>query len=1042
MSMTTVGVRTGATVAPRCFLLLALLAAATYGCTRGPEGLRRADRAVENLDLFPGLEATLFASEPILSNPTNIDIDHRGRIWACDVVNYRDRARKDDRAQGDRILILEDTDGDGVADSSTVYYQGRDVDAALGIAVLGNKVIVTCAPNVLVFTDEDGDDRPDRKESLFVNSGAPQNDHSTHSLVFGPDGRLYWNMGNAGRYVHNKDGRLVVDAAGHPVLDQNYIRLLRDNPDADRPAFTTGFETKVSPYQGGMVFRCNLDGSAMEVLGHNFRNNYEATVDSLGGVWQSDNDNDGSYACRLNYMLEFGNYGYRDEFTGAGNQAVRTGQHEEVPHSHWHRNDPGVVPNLLITGAGSPTGITAYEGRLLPREFWDQILATDAGPGVLRGIRTKKDGAGYTAEMVDILKGARDKWVRPVDVSVAPDGSLFVSDWYDPVIGWNRQQDATRGRIFRVAPPGHEYRPREFDYSSVEGAIEALRNPNYAVRYLAWQALDKAGEQAEPALAGLFREGRQLRHRARALWLLAEVKGRGPEYIELALTDPEEDIRIVGLRAARKQRLDVIPILEALHSDPSPHVRRECAIALRNQVSARAPALWAKLAAQHEAGDRWSLEALGIGADGQWDRYLGAWLAIAGSMWDSSAGRDILWRSRAAVTPRYLTRILSRPDVNGESAARYLRAFDFQPGSAAKSRNLRTLAFGRSSSGAPREFFIAAEALLRLPDVDLASDARTRQSVMELLEQGTGTAQFARLVQRYELREHYPSLVAVAAQNKDNPVGIASVRTLLEAGADDGIADFLETNRDLAVATVEVLGNSQTALAVPLLRRALLDADLSPLVREQAVRSMAGISAGEEELIEIARSGDFPLDLEEVAGAAMARSMQVYLREEAAKLFPVPPLKNSEPLPQMTDLLVHVGNPERGAEVFESATCSDCHIVNGQGTNFGPELSKIGDKLPKAGIYESILDPSAGVSPTYDLYHFTLAGQEEVSGFIVNETDDAVTLRMEGGVVADFARDKIFERRKSSVSAMPEDLQEQVTVDELVDLVEFLSRLR
>jgi len=131
------------------------------------------------------VEATLFASEPMMLNPTNIDIDHRGRVWVCEVVNYRvaelmppetrQYANKaaNLRAEGDRILILEDIDGDGVADTSKVYYQGPDVDAALGICVLGNKVIVTCAPDVIVFTDEDGDDKPDKKEYLFRKSGSP-----------------------------------------------------------------------------------------------------------------------------------------------------------------------------------------------------------------------------------------------------------------------------------------------------------------------------------------------------------------------------------------------------------------------------------------------------------------------------------------------------------------------------------------------------------------------------------------------------------------------------------------------------------------------------------------------------------------------------------------------------------------------------------------------------------------------------------------------------------------------------------------------------
>lgn len=1023
-------------------LALAAILIAAVSCSTATTDSRASRTAVANLDIYPGLEATLFASEPMLSNPTNIDVDDRGRVWACDVVNYREHARNDQRPEGDRILILEDSDGDGVADSSKVFYQGRDVDAALGIAVLGNRVIVTAAPNVIVFTDEDGDDLPDRKEYLFTDSGAPQNDHSTHSLSFGPDGRFYWNMGNAGWYVHDRDGRLMVDDAGNPVLDRNYVQRLRDSPQEPRPDFVRALAGRSSPYQGGMAFRCNLDGTGMEVLGHNFRNNYEVAVDSLGGVWQSDNDNDGSYACRLNYILEYGNYGYRDELTSAGNEVGRTGQHAEVPHRHWHQNDPGVVPNLLVTGAGSPTGVTAYEGRLLPREFWDQILATDAGPGVLRGIVSEKAGAGYSARMVDILKGERDKWVRPVDVAVAPDGSVFVSDWYDPVIGWNRQEDLDRGRIFRIAPAGNAYLPPSHAYDTPTSAVEALKSPNYAARYLAWMALDNSRADAEPVLAGLFRQGTATRHRARALWLLARSEKTGPDYIAEALRDPDEDIRIVGIRAARRLGMDMIPVLESVASDPSPHVRRECAIALRNESSARAAALWARLADRHEAGDRWYLEALGIGAAGKWDSCLARWLAGSGSNWNSPSGRDIIWRSRASVTPDYLARILSSPDVTGDSAARYLRAFDFQQDSGSKRRNLRQLAFGRSTDGSPREFFIASEALLRLPTLDLQADASARRSVDALLRRGQSTAQFARLVRQYGLSEHYPALIEVAARNKDGPVGIASARTLLEADMGNAILEFVSSGSDLAVAAVEALGNTRMDASVPLLTTVLLDDGLPNPVRDRAVRSLAGIREGAGAMVELARDGAFPPDLAEIAGASITRSMHVRYRDEAARHFPVPPLRNSEPLPQMTELLVYVGNSDRGAEVFDSATCSDCHVVHGVGKIFGPELSKIGDKLSKAGLYESILDPSAGISPDFELLHFELSSNEEVSGFVIDESGGSVTLRMEGGIVSEFPKDTIVGRRKSSVSAMPDDLQEQMSVDDLVDLVEYLSRLR
>ncbi|MCH8215811.1 MAG: hypothetical protein IH892_03460, partial [Planctomycetes bacterium] len=179
--------------------------------------------AKSSFDMYPGTEAILFASEPRMMSPTNLDVDYRGRVWVCEVANYREHAENNPRPGGDRILILEDLDGDGVADTSHVYYQGRDIDAALGICVLGNKVMVTCAPNVIVFTDQDGDDVPDRKEYLFTKSGAPQDDHSTHSIVFGPDGKFYWNMGNHGRVIHDQHGEIVIDQEGRPVIDQDEI---------------------------------------------------------------------------------------------------------------------------------------------------------------------------------------------------------------------------------------------------------------------------------------------------------------------------------------------------------------------------------------------------------------------------------------------------------------------------------------------------------------------------------------------------------------------------------------------------------------------------------------------------------------------------------------------------------------------------------------------------------------------------------------------------------------------------------------------------
>ena len=252
------------------------------------------------------------------------------------------------------------------------------------------------------------------------------------------------------------------------------------------------------------------------------------------------------------------------------------------------------------------------------------------------------------AEISNILEGTRDQWFRPSDVKVAPDGSLIVADWYDPGVGGHNMRDLDRGRIFRVVPRNHDgrYRVPTFDFSTAAGAVAALRNPNYAARYMAWTALHKMGDQAEGELLKLWTDPNP-RMRARALWLLGKIKGRGQYYVDIAAGDRDANIRIVALRLARQlPGVNEIRVVERLASDESIAVRRECAIALRHNGSAAAPELWARLAKQHDGKDRWYLEALGIAADKQWDRFLAAWMKAMDDEWNSPAGRDIVWRSR------------------------------------------------------------------------------------------------------------------------------------------------------------------------------------------------------------------------------------------------------------------------------------------------------------------------------------------------------------------------------------------------------------
>jgi len=618
----------------------------------GGGGLDAAD-SLDLLEVADGMRAEIFASEPMILSPSSIDIDHKGRVWVAEIVNYRGHNGK--RAEGDRILILEDTNGDGLADTVKTFYQGRDIDSPHGVCVLGDKVIVSAGEQVLLFTDTNGDDKPDDKKVLFNVVGGKQHDHGIHAFCFGPDGKLYFNFGNASRGLKTPDGKVIIDKMGNEVM-------------ANR-----------KPYQQGMVFRCNLDGSNVETLGWNFRNNWEATVDSFGSIWQSDNDDDGNRGVRINYVMEFGNYGYRDEFTGKGWRDKRSNIEKEIPLRHWHLNDPGVVPNLIQTGAGSPTGIIVYEGKMFP-SLLHQVIHCDAGPNVCRAYPRKNSGAGYSAEMLPLLSGGGDRWYRPSDVAVAPDGSLLVADWYDPGVGGHGMRDLDRGRIFRLIPEDHDgYKMPKLNIKTLSGAIEALKSPNFEMRYLAWNSLHSMGrKESEGALLKMMGSEDSI-YAARAAWCLGKMPGAGKMVIEKLKGHKDSDLRIVSIRLSRQLGHDVVGLVSDLSKDKNPQVRRECAIALRELDAKSAASVWADLAMQHDGSDRWYLEALGIGAEGKWNECFDAWVK-AGGKWSSPSGRDIVWRSRSKYTPGLLAKIVKDPSTKEDEKPRYMRAFDFHSG--------------------------------------------------------------------------------------------------------------------------------------------------------------------------------------------------------------------------------------------------------------------------------------------------------------------------------------------------------------------------
>ncbi len=996
-------------------------------CSAADEPIRTPDSAVAVLDTPNDLEATLVAAEPTLLSPSTIDVDHLGRIWVVEVVNYRRFANKNrqDREEGDRILVLQDTDGDGKVDSSHTFYQGRDIDSAHGICVLGNRIIVSALDKVLNFYDDDGDLKPDRKEVMFSGIKGAQHDHGIHSFTFGPDGRLYFNFGNAGEELHDADGQIVTDIAGHEVR-------------ANR-----------KPYQQGMAFRCDLDGSHVETLGWNFRNNWELAVDSFGTIWQSDNDDDGNRATRINFVMEYGNYGYKDEFTGAGWRSHRTGMEATIPQQHWHLNDPGVVPNILITGAGAPCGIEVYEGNLLPKRFHDQLLHCDAGVNVVRSYAVTSDGAGYRANINPILTGERDRWFRPCDVSIAADGSLIIADWYDPGVGGHRQGDVDRGRLFRVAPPNTPWTHPEFDFSTIDGAINALLSTNRDARYQGWQALAAAGTDAEAALLAVYDQHPDPKMRARTLWLLARLEGRAEHYITLAAADENADIRIVAIRLARQLQLRLAATIRQLSADPSPAVRRACIIALCNLPPAERPALWVPLARSLPEGDRWYLEALGIAAHGIWDECGTALLAThEADPLPRAIADDILWRSRAQLTPDYITaRILQLSGdgmIQPKDLARWFRALDFQSASATHNCLAALLQEGHlQQMRKDLADFVAFESLQRLNPDELADSGDATALVNETL-QYVGPVRRLPLIQKFAVTARYNELVDAAIAEPGSSVSMTAIQGIVQLGQQQLLIDQLASDSlGVRQAVVTAMGNSRNAAFSPALLNLIADTDEDLAIRRVAVRSALKIGETAKELIKLTQADEIDSELRQAVAAGLHGSSDGNLRQLGQKLFPLSDARSGEKLPSVDELLKMNGNPKTGRLVFNTTgTCAKCHIVNGIGRNLGPDLSEIGSKLSRLAMFESVLFPSAGISHNYDAWTVLLANGTVLTGLKVSQTDETLVLMDNDAFKHSISTEEIDELIRQDVSLMPADLQKIMTTQELVDVVAYLESLK
>jgi putative membrane-bound dehydrogenase-like protein len=970
--------------------------------------------ALKTFRLADSFQIELFAAEPLIADPVAMEVDEYGRTYVVEMPGY-----PLDVGGSGRVMLLRDSDGNGTPDRSTAFAEGLRLPT--GIMRWKKGVIVTDSPDVVYLEDSDGDGRADIKRVMLTGFALTNPQHTTNSPLYGLDNWIY--LANEGPVRTIRYGELFGDE-GSPVHFPDRPDVPRLPPDAD------GRNVRFRP-------------DTYELEGLSARSQFGHTFDAWGHHFLNTNN-------RHIYQEVIA-----ARYLARNPSLVVPTVVEQLPD---YRMPAAVFPITekpqfeLLTDVGvmtSACGLTYYLAELFPPAYRRAAFVAEGAHNIVHVAAVRDHGVTFRASRMHDGReflASTDSWFRPVNFYIGPDGALYLVDYYRRFFEhpeWMDEATAKstdlyegkdRGRIYRIVPRGTTAaswadRVRLGD-APVDELVRRLGDANIWWRRTAQRLLvDRRPRDAAALLTGMSIGGESAAGRVHALWTLEGIGQLPRETIERALQDPVAGVRENAIRIAEirlKTDAGMGALLLAMREERDPKVRFQLLLTLGYLDSVEARDLRNRFLIEH-VEDEW-MQAAALSA---------ARLSAADLF------RTLLARLTDRDTPgrrTLFTRIGATIGAAGDipGTREILRQVTKIAGSESswwRAATLDGLATGLNATAKRSEELDSEREQLTMMALG-AETAVLRRAALHLLE-SLGLPRGRRPTAVLQEAEQ------LAADDSADADARADALRLLALGDVSRYESLLRGLLSRAapvpvqVAAVRMLGSVKGDRTGSILLE-LWDR-WTPAVRDEAVRALVREPARIRLLLDAVAAGRIrPTEIDRPLRIRLMMLSEDELRLRARALFGESATAEKEAVSRYAKAASLRGDRVRGRRVFARA-CATCHQYRSTaGAVYGPDLGEVRNRLPMA-LLSDILHPNQSIADGYELWLVQLVDGGALGGVIGAETQTSITFRLPGGAETTVARSRIASMRIADVSAMPEGLDAQITVQQMADLIAFIK---